>query len=153
VQARLSLLPWIVAFKAVKATTLTSLGIALLVTRHADPVDLFLRLALAVHLPVTSRAFDRAFVFATHLTIGRQTALGITAFGYAVLMGSEGVGLYLRRPWARWFTIIATGSLIPLEIYEIARRVHLLRIVVLILNVAIVIYLYERKEIFEEGAN
>jgi hypothetical protein len=34
-----SLLPWIIAFKAFKAITLTTLGIVLLVTRHADPVD------------------------------------------------------------------------------------------------------------------
>jgi uncharacterized membrane protein (DUF2068 family) len=143
------ILDLIVAFKAVKATLLTLLGIGLLVSSHRDPVTIALSLARAVHLPVTSRLFDRLMNFAFHATPTREVALAVTAFGYAVLMGSEGVALYLRRPWARWFTIIATSSLIPLEVYEIAREVHPLRIVVLLVNIAVVIYLWRRKEMFE----
>ena len=44
-------------------------------------------------------------------------------------------------PWARLFTIIATSSLVPLEAYEIAREVHALRVLILLLNVAVVVYL------------
>ena len=144
-----ALLPWIIAFKALKAVTLTALGVALLATRRADPVDVLVRVALAVHLPVSSELFDRAVTFATHLTVGTQTALAITAFGYAALMGTEGVGLSLRKRWARWFTIIATSSLIPIEIYEIVCDPHAGRIVVLVLNVLIVMYLLRRKEVFD----
>ena len=61
---------------------------------------------------------------------------------------SEGVGLYRRRAWARWFTIGATSSLIPLELYEINREVRLLRGVILGLNAAVVIYLFKRKDVF-----
>jgi uncharacterized membrane protein (DUF2068 family) len=144
-----SLLGWIVAFKAFKATSLTVVGVSLLTTRNADPVDLLFRIALAVHLPATSNLFERALTFASSLTIGRQTALALTAFGYAALMGTEGVGLYLRKRWARWFTIIATSSLIPIEVYEVARGPHVLRILILALNIVVVIYLFRRKEVFE----
>jgi uncharacterized membrane protein (DUF2068 family) len=137
-----------VGFKAFKTITLTALGTALLATRHGDPADLLFNLALAVHLPLSSRLFARALNFATSLTVARQTALAITAFAYAGLMGTEGVGLYLRKSWARWFTIGATSSLIPIEVYEIAREVHPLRVIVLVLNVAIVVYLARRKEAF-----
>ena len=51
-----SLLPWIIAFKAFKSVTLTALAIVLLTTRHADPADVLMRFALAVHLPLTSLA-------------------------------------------------------------------------------------------------
>lgn len=37
---RVSPLTWIIAFKAFKTVTLTGLGIALLTTRHDDPVNL-----------------------------------------------------------------------------------------------------------------
>jgi uncharacterized membrane protein (DUF2068 family) len=100
-------------------------------------------------LPLTSSLFDRALRFALNLSIGRQIALAITAFGYAVLMGSEGVALWLRKPWARWFTIGATSSLLPIELYEIVRELHPVRVLVLVANVAIVVYLVERKELFE----
>ena len=147
--AKSSLLPWIVLFKAVKASLLTALGITLLFSIHNDPVEVVARIAELVHLPVTSRLFDRAMNLALHATPTREAGLAITAFGYAILMGTEGVGLYLRRPWARWFTIGATGSLIPVEIYEIVRHAHPLRITVLLLNVAVVVYLFKRKEVFE----
>src|SRR5690348_333489 len=99
------LLGWIIAFKAFKAATLVALGVALLAARHSDPIDLLIRLALAVHLPLTSRIFDRLLRTVSTLTIARETALGVAAFGYAVLMGSEGYALHLRKRWARWFTI------------------------------------------------
>ncbi len=150
-RSRVSPLTWIIAFKAFKTVTLLAVGVALLVTRHADPVDLLTRAALAIHLPLTSQVFDRAVRFALNLSVGKQVALAITAFGYATLMGSEGVALYLRKPWARWFTIGATSSLLPIEVYELVREVHPVRVLVLIANIAIVVYLLERKELFQES--
>jgi uncharacterized membrane protein (DUF2068 family) len=143
-----TLLPWIVAFKAFKTVTLTALAVALLTTRNLDPNDALIRFALAVHLPLTSRVFTRALVFANGLTASRQTALAITAFGYAALMGTEGVALYLRKRWARRLTIVATSSLIPIELYEIARELHPIRVMVLFVNVAIVSYLWKHEELF-----
>jgi uncharacterized membrane protein (DUF2068 family) len=141
-------LPWIVAFKAFKAVTLTALGITLLSTRNLDPNDVLMRFALAAHLPLTSRVFARALVFANGLTTTKQTALAVTAFGVAALMGTEGIALYLRKPWARWLTIAATSSLIPIEVYEISREVHPIRVLILIFNVAIVAYLWNHEELF-----
>ena len=139
----------IIAFKAFKTVTLATLGAALLATRHANPVDILTRLALAVHLPLSSELFARALTAAWNLSVGKQTALGVTAFAYAALMGTEGIALALRKPWARWFTIIATSSLVPVEIYEIAHDVHPVRVAILIVNLTIVIYLFNRKELFD----
>jgi uncharacterized membrane protein (DUF2068 family) len=140
------LLPWIIAFKAVKAVTLTALGIALLVTRRSDPLETAIHAVMTLHLPLSSRLVTRVLAFVANLTIRRQTALAITAFAYAGLMGTEGTALYLRKPWARWFTIIATSSLIPVELYEIVRRLEPARVMVLLLNVVIVVYLWRRRE-------
>jgi len=148
-QKRPSVLTWIIAFKAVKTAILTAGGIALLSFRRTDPVDVVVRLALDLHVPLTSRLLNRLLALVSNLTVSRQTALAITAFAYAVLMGSEGISLYLRKPWARWFTIIASSSLIPLEVYEIVRAVRPIRIAVLLANLAIVIYLYRRKDAFD----
>ena len=144
-----TLLKWIIAFKALKTALLASLGVTLLVTRHRDPSDLLMRVAMTLHLPVTSHLVQRALAVAANLTVHRREALAATAFGYAMLLGTEGVGLHYRKPWARWLTIVATASLIPLEIYECIRELHLGRVLVLIVNILIVIYLARRKEIFE----
>jgi uncharacterized membrane protein (DUF2068 family) len=145
-----SLVAWIVAFKAIKAIALTALGIVLLAARRTDPADLLVRAVMAFHLPLTSRLLDRLLTLAAHFTITRPTALAVTAFGYAALMGAEGLALYFRKRWARWFTIVATGSLIPLEVYEIVRRPHVMRVLVLVVNIAVVIYLAKRTDLMDD---
>ena len=137
------------AFKAIKTTLLAGLGVTLLFAVHSDPLAFVTTAARAVHLPLTSRLFDRIVVLALRATPRREVGLAVTAFGYAALMGTEGIGLYLRKPWARWFTIGATSSLLPIELYEIVRQPRILRIVILAINVAVVWYLWRRKEVFE----
>jgi uncharacterized membrane protein (DUF2068 family) len=57
----------------------------------------------------------------------------------------EGWALRKRFPWAPWMVVAATASFLPFELYEIYRRVRLGRVLVLIVNVAILIYLYRRE--------
>lgn len=71
----------------------------------------------------------------------RFVAVGAVALGYAVLFGIEGVGLWLGKYWAEWFTVIATGSLIPLELYETLYHFGWLKLATLAGNAAIVVYL------------
>ena len=60
---------------------------------------------------------------------------------YAGLFLTEGIGLLLRKRWAEYFTLIVTGSFLPLEVYELIKHFHAVKLVVTIGNVAIVIYL------------
>jgi len=68
-------------------------------------------------------------------------AVGLVALGYAAIFATEGTGLWLRKHWAEWFTVIATGSLIPLEFYETVFHFGWLKLGALVANIAIVIYL------------
>ena len=68
-------------------------------------------------------------------------AIGLVALAYAAIFATEGTGLWLRKHWAEWFTVIATGSLIPIEFYETLHRFSWLKLGALVANVAIVIYL------------
>ena len=74
--------------------------------------------------------------------------LAIGAVGYAILEGTEGVGLAMRRRWAEYLTVIATGVLIPYEAFEVVRHVTLFKIGALLLNLAVVGYLAYRKRLF-----
>src|SRR5436305_15297602 len=69
------------------------------------------------------------------------TALG--AF-YSALFLTEGTGLLLRARWAEWLTIVATSLFIPLEVYELLKEFTLVRLVVLLVNCAIVLFLLYR---------
>jgi uncharacterized membrane protein (DUF2068 family) len=68
-------------------------------------------------------------------------AIQAGTFFYALLHTIEGVGLLLERDWAGYLVVVATSSLIPFEIYEIAKKFSFLRIALFVLNVGIVIYL------------
>lgn len=68
-------------------------------------------------------------------------AVALVALGYAVIFGIEGIGLWLGKHWAEWFTVISTGSLIPLELYETLLRFGWLKLATLIGNLAIIVYL------------
>src|SRR5437868_11670989 len=61
--------------------------------------------------------------------------------GYAGLFLTEGTGLLFRQRWAEWLTIIATASFIPLEIYECLKEFTAVRLLLLIANCAIVVFL------------
>ena len=50
----------------------------------------------------------------------------------------------MRKHWAEYFTVITTAALIPLELYELARHFSWAKIVVLLVNIAIVVYLITR---------
>jgi uncharacterized membrane protein (DUF2068 family) len=68
-------------------------------------------------------------------------AIGIVALAYALIFGIEGIGLWLGKRWAEWFTVIATGSLIPLELYETLYHFGWLKLAALVGNVIIIVYL------------
>jgi uncharacterized membrane protein (DUF2068 family) len=56
----------------------------------------------------------------------------------------EGWALLRRFHWAPWIVVLATGSLLPFELVELARRVRLGRLLVLLVNSGIVFYLARR---------
>ena len=63
---------------------------------------------------------------------------------YTLLVLVEGTGLWLRKGWAEWMTVVATGSLVPFELWELLTRRggHKFGIMVaLALNLIIVGYL------------
>jgi uncharacterized membrane protein (DUF2068 family) len=72
---------------------------------------------------------------------GRVQALGIVAIAYAGLFLTEGIGLWRQRHWAEWLTVVATASLVPLEIWESARHLTVIKALVLLANLAILGYL------------
>ena len=79
---------------------------------------------------------------------GTLTKIGFVVAAYAVLEGAEAVGLWYQKRWAEYLTFIATTLLLPLEIYELTHRLSGFKIVTLIINVAVVVYLLLAKRLF-----
>jgi uncharacterized membrane protein (DUF2068 family) len=79
---------------------------------------------------------------------GTLTKIGLVVLAYAVLEGVEAVGLWYQRRWAEYLTLIATAAFLPLEVYELTRTLSPLKLITLIINLAVVLYLLFAKRLF-----
>lgn len=77
----------------------------------------------------------------TDIAPGRIKAAGIGAFLLAAVFLAEGIGLWLRKLWAEWLTVVATSLFIPVELHEIASKPTLARFAALVVNLLVVAYL------------
>jgi uncharacterized membrane protein (DUF2068 family) len=82
------------------------------------------------------------------LRAGTLHLVGAAVTVYAVLEGVEAIGLWYQQRWAEYLTFIATTALLPLEVYELTRTVSPLKIIALIVNIAVVVYLLRAKRLF-----
>lgn len=74
--------------------------------------------------------------------------VGVGVATYTALLAIEAVGLWRARRWAEYLTLIETGVLVPFEIYELTTRISALKVLTLVINVAIVLYLLVSKRLF-----
>ncbi|GAB2993409.1 hypothetical protein GCM10017788_34340 [Amycolatopsis acidiphila] len=74
--------------------------------------------------------------------------VGAVVAAYAVLEGVEAVGLWLAKRWAEYLTFVATAVLLVPEIYELTHKVSVFKILTLLINLAVVIYLLFAKRLF-----
>ena len=70
------------------------------------------------------------------------------AIVYAFIEWAEAIGLWKERRWAEYLTVIATAGFLPLEIHELLDRVTVVRVVALVINVALIIWLVTAKHLF-----
>lgn len=79
---------------------------------------------------------------------GHLDEIAVIALGYAALEAAEMVGLWLMKRWAEYLTLLSTSLFLPLEIYELTTKLSAFKLVIFILNAAIVIYLLFAKRLF-----
>lgn len=128
-------------FKMLKAATLIATGIGAFKLIHADVGRILEHWVGMINLDPGGRLVNQAVERITDLSPQKIRELGIVSFIYAGLFLTEGIGLWLLKRWAEWFTVIITGSLVPIEIYELIHRPTAIKALVLIINVAVVVYL------------
>ena len=65
---------------------------------------------------------------------------------YGLLSLAEGIGLILRSRVAGWLVLVESAFFVPVETYSLLRKFTPVVAVILVLNVAIVAYLYRNRE-------
>jgi uncharacterized membrane protein (DUF2068 family) len=141
----------IIVWKCIKAVLMIGVGILALSLMHSDIHQLGVDLVNWLGIDPARPTIEKFLGKLTGLTPGRIAALGAGAIVYAGVNLLEAYGLHRRRTWAEWLTVILTSSLIPVEIYEIAEDATLGKVIALIVNIAIVIYLLRHRWLFVPG--
>jgi uncharacterized membrane protein (DUF2068 family) len=139
----------IIVFKYAKSAAFLLVGIvALRIARlpaYSEPLEIA-RVFGVEESGVTVR--DVASLLSA-FTPGQVHALGLAAILIGLVFGVEGSCLVARLWWAPYFTIVLTAAAIPAELYEIARRPESLRrYLLLAVNVAILVYIWGRRNEF-----
>ena len=70
----------------------------------------------------------------------------LVAFGtfYVALFLTEGTGLLFSQRWAEWLTVVATGVLLPIEVYGMVHEFSIVKLALFIVNAAVVAFLVWR---------
>jgi len=141
----------------VRALVLVLLGVAVLDLRSTqvslqdlfakdlNSLDPFFR---QIHFKVSDSSTISSIEKVLHAKPSTLTLIGVALILYGALQLAEGIGLWSLKRWGEYVAVVGTTLFIPLEIYEIVDKVSWLKIVILIINVAAVLYLLLAKRLF-----
>lgn len=88
------------------------------------------------------------FRSALHLSHTEIYALAGGLGAFAVVELIEGIGLWLAKRWGEYFAAVVTAAGLPYEIYDLTAKITATRIILFLLNLALVLYLILTKRLF-----
>jgi uncharacterized membrane protein (DUF2068 family) len=129
------------AWKLLETTLFLILGFGVLKLLHKDLVDVVTRFIIDLGRDpeghFATLILDRVASIDPH----RMKQISIAIFAGAALHFIEGIGLVLRKVWAEYVTLIITASFLPWEVFEIIRHPTWIKMVLTLLNLAVVVFL------------
>jgi len=127
-----------------KAALLLGMTYGLYRLRRPDLVDQLYDWLNSLADTFERRLLERELDWVDSLGIDRLNNIVIATSAYIAILLTEGTGLFFHKTWAEWLTIVASGSLIPFELWHLIYGQHHNKWAVfaaIVLNVVIVIYL------------
>jgi len=131
----------IAALKLLKGLALLALGFGALHLLHKDVAAIVEHWINMFQVDPHGHYMHLLLAKLSILDDKRLKELSVGTFVYSAIFLTEGVGLALAKRWAEYLTIISTASLLPLELYELARHPSLGKVLALVINLAVVAYL------------
>jgi len=152
---------FIAGIKLIKGAALLLLALGVFSLANKDLSDVFAQFLRWVHLDPERSFFQGIGDWLDTITPANVRAVATGTFLCGLFLIILGLGLAWRARWAIWLAICESAFFIPVEIFELVRhrapRVDRPRpelfshpqlglFIVLILNIAIVCYLYKNRE-------
>ena len=125
----------------IKGLVVLLAGFGVLSLVHRDAWDVAESFLEWLHISPETR-YARVFLnLADQVTDAKLWAVALGALAYSTLRFMEAYGLWRERAWAEWLALISGAIYLPFEIYELARRPDWIRLVILVVNLAVVLYM------------
>jgi uncharacterized membrane protein (DUF2068 family) len=141
---RTGFLRLVAVYKFVQAALLVGVGLAALRLVRPEVAAQFAEWVQDLPVGYVQRTAETFLQWVSGPQSSRALFLSLGIFAYAALFLVESVGLWFQRRWAEWLTVVATGALIPPEIYECATRPSTVLFILLTGNVLVVALLVMR---------
>lgn len=138
------LLPWIAAERAFRALVLITVGLVLVTHPHANWASEIASFAQRLGLDPKQNWVHRLIQKVSKISTNQDVVFGAIALGYGALEGVEAYGLWKRRRWGEWLTVLATSLLFVPEVWELTKSATALKVGALLVNIAVVAYLLWR---------
>ncbi len=138
------LLPVLAVERALRAVLLIGVGLILLTHTHTDWAEPARRFAEQIGLDPSRNETGRLVSRLAGLGPRQTQRFGSISIGYGLLEAVEGYGLFRRRQWAEYLTVVSTALLLFPEVQELFKHPTGLKVGGLALNVVIVAYLIIR---------
>jgi uncharacterized membrane protein (DUF2068 family) len=133
----------IAAYKVLQAVLIGLIGLGARHLLHKDAGDELAALADHLRFNPESRLVNFLLDKAELLNDPLLARIGVVALCYSALSLIEGIGLYFEKIWAEYLTLAITASFLPWEIFEIFRRITLVRVSLLAANLLVFFYLLQ----------
>lgn len=127
-----------------RALVLIAVGVALATHPHADWASEVSRLATHLGLDPNSNGIRKILQDLRRLKGSQNTLFAVVALLYGALELIEAYGLWRRRRWGEWLTVVATSLLLIPEIWELTKSTTPLKLGGFVVNLLIVGYLLMR---------
>jgi uncharacterized membrane protein (DUF2068 family) len=137
-------LPWIAAERSFRALVLLTVGIVLVTHPHARWAEDVTHLAEHLGLDPRDNGIHRIIERLRRITTHEDIVFGVAALAYGALEAAEAYGLWRRRRWGEWLTVLATSLLFVPEIWELTKSATALKLAALLVNLLVVVYLMWR---------
>jgi uncharacterized membrane protein (DUF2068 family) len=129
------------ALKLVKALGLFIVGLGLLSLLHRNAAEVVGHVVGFFRLDAHTRLIDELLAKIAGIDHRTMRRLGVGTLLYAIVFAIEGVGLLLGKTWAEYMTAGVTVSFLPIEVYELVEHPSVPKVLLLLINVAVVLYL------------
>ena len=128
-------------FEAAKGTMVLLTGFGVFMLLHKDLHQVAEQIVRHLHLN-PAREYPKIFIdLISNMTDPQLVALAVSACIYSAVRLAEAYGLWHHRQWAEWFGALTGGIYIPAELYELIRKVTVVRLSIVIVNVLVVVSL------------